>query len=266
MADIFRAVPDPADELSGKTADGEKKKINSDGGAPSEVPRHIAVIPDGNRRWARKRLLPAAAGHKAGVEAFRKLLAHCTDIGVKYVTFYAFSTENWKRSQAEVGALMKLLLEKLLDVEKQMGSYRDRVRFVIVGDRSELTPELVKAIEETERKTAGNKDLTAAVCINYGGRSEIVHAARELARKVKEGELEPEEIDEKALSGALYADMPDPDLIIRTSGELRLSNFLLWQSAYSELYFSDLLWPDFDEAELDKAVEAFAARKRRCGS
>ena len=160
---------------------------------------------------------------------------------------------------------MKLLLEKLLDVEKQMGSYRDKVRFLISGDRSELTPELVAAIEETERKTAKNTELTAVVCINYGGRDEIVHAARKLAEKVRDGSLKPEDIDESAISTELYESVPDPDLIIRTSGELRLSNFLLWQSAYSELYFSDLLWPDFNDAELDKAVAEFASRKRRYG-
>ena len=210
-------------------------------------------------------MLPTAAGHKAGVEAFRKLLAHCTDIGVKYVTFYAFSTENWKRSQAEVGTLMKLLLEKLLDVEKQMGSYKDKVRFLISGDRSELTPELVKAIEETERKTENNKELIAVVCINYGGRDEITHAVRAIAEKVKAGTLEPKDIGEATISANMYEDVPDPDLIIRTSGELRLSNFLLWQSAYSELYFSDVLWPDFDDAELDRAVSEFNRRKRRYG-
>ncbi len=262
--DTVRDVPE-ADNKVPDVSEGTSENARSDGGAPCGVPRHIAVIPDGNRRWAKRRMLPSAAGHKAGVEAFRKLLAHCTDIGVKYVTFYAFSTENWKRSQAEVGTLMKLLLEKLLDVEKQMGSYRDKVRFLISGDRSELTPELVAAIEETERKTAKNTELTAVVCINYGGRDEIVHAARKLAEKVRDGSLKPEDIDESAISTELYESVPDPDLIIRTSGELRLSNFLLWQSAYSELYFSDLLWPDFNDAELDKAVAEFASRKRRYG-
>ena len=243
---------------------GEQKKLNN-GGALLEVPRHIAVIPDGNRRWARKRLLPAAAGHKAGVEAFRKLMAHATDIGVKYVTFYAFSTENWKRSREEVGALMKLLLNNLINVDKQMGEYRNRVRFLISGDRSELSPELVEAIEETERKTAGNSDLIAVVCINYGGRDEIVHAVKKIAEKVKNGGLASEDISEQLLSSEMYEDIPDPDLIIRTSGEQRLSNFLLWQSAYSELYFSELLWPDFDDDELDKAISAYSARKRRYG-
>ena len=264
MADkIISAGPDIAAAIGNTDAALNDRK--SDGGAPSEVPRHIAVIPDGNRRWAKKRMLPAAAGHKAGVEAFRKLMAHCTDIGVKYVTFYAFSTENWKRSQAEVGALMKLPLEKLLDVEKQMGGYRDKVRFLISGDRSALSPELKKAIEETEKKTAANKELTAVICINYGGRDELVHAVRKLAHRVKEDGLDPENIDEEAISAALYEQVPDPDLIIRTSGEQRLSNFLLWQSAYSELYFSDRLWPDFDDDELDRAVNAYASRKRRYG-
>ena len=260
-------VSDVAQGASGApaNADAALNDKGPDGGAPAGVPRHIAVIPDGNRRWAQKRMLPAAAGHKAGVEAFRKLMAHCTDIGVKYVTFYAFSTENWKRSQSEVGALMKLLLEKLLDVEKQMGSYKNKVRFLISGERAGLSPELINAIEETERKTASNKELTAVVCINYGGRDELVNAVRSLARRVKEEDLDPEKIDEAAVSASMYEQIPDPDLIIRTSGEQRLSNFLLWQSAYSELYFSDLLWPDFDDDELDKAVNAYALRKRRYG-
>lgn len=240
-------------------------KTTIDGGASSGVPRHIAVIPDGNRRWAKKRLLPQAAGHIAGVEAFKTLLAHCTDIGVRYVTFYAFSTENWKRSGKEVGTLMKLLLDNLLNVEKQLGEYRDKIRFVISGDRSSLTPDLVEAIEETERKTEKNTALTGIICINYGGRDEIVHAARNLAERVRKGEIRPEDIDEDTFSGNLYENVPDPDLIIRTSGEQRLSNFLLWQSAYSELFFSDLLWPDFDEAELDRILKEYSGRKRRYG-
>jgi undecaprenyl diphosphate synthase len=253
--------------LTGGTASSTgalEQKLN-DGGASLEVPRHIAIIPDGNRRWAKKRMLPAAAGHKAGVEAFKKMIAHATDIGVKYVTFYAFSTENWRRSQEEVGALMKLLLTNLINSEKAMGDYRDRVRFVVSGDRSELSQELVEAIEETERRTSGNTELIAVVCVNYGGRDEIVRAARKLAEKVKAGELDASGIDEAALSGELYVNVPDPDMIIRTSGEQRLSNFLLWQSAYSELYFSDVLWPDFDNEELDRAIRAFSARKRRYG-
>ncbi|MBO7406973.1 MAG: di-trans,poly-cis-decaprenylcistransferase [Clostridia bacterium] len=241
------------------------QKVN-DGGASGRVPRHIAVIPDGNRRWARGKHLPVASGHKAGVEAYKQLLSNCADRGVEYVTFYAFSTENWKRSQDEVSALMKLLMENLANSDRILGKNREKIRFIITGDRAGLDRKLVEAIDALEKQTAGNTELIAVICINYGGRDELVHAARKLGEKIAAGTLRPEEIDEAALAGELYANVPDPDLLIRTSGEQRLSNFLLWQAAYSELYFADVLWPDFDAAELDKAISAYAARQRRYGS
>ena len=235
------------------------------GGAFEKVPRHIAVIPDGNRRWAKKRGLPAAAGHKAGVEAYKKLLSDCADRGVKYVTFYAFSTENWNRSASEVSALMALLKDYLKNLDKVLGDNIHKVRFLISGDREALGEELTALIEDAERRTAANTDLTAVIALNYGGRAEIVHGAKELARKVKKGELEPDEINEEMFARTLYADVPDPDLLIRTSGEMRLSNFLLWQLAYAEFYFCPVYWPDFGAKELDEAIAEFGARGRRFG-
>ena len=182
------------------------------------------------------------------------------------MTFYAFSTATWKRSQDDVSALMKLLLENLTNSDRILGKNREKIRFIITGDRAGLDRKLVEAIDALEKQTAGNTELIAVICINYGGRDELVHAARKLGEKIAAGTLQPEEIDEAALAGELYANVPDPDLLIRTSGEQRLSNFLLWQAAYSELYFADVLWPDFDAAELDKAISAYAARQRRYGS
>ncbi|MBR7062638.1 MAG: di-trans,poly-cis-decaprenylcistransferase [Clostridia bacterium] len=252
-------------KAAGSSAAPDNISTISDGGASGRVPRHIAVIPDGNRRWARKRHLPAAAGHKAGVEAYKQLLSNAADRGVKAVTFYAFSTENWKRSQDEVSALMKLLLDNLVNSDRILGKNREKIRFLIAGDRTGLDGKLVEAIEALEAKTAGNTELIAVICLNYGGRDEIVRAARKLGEQIADGTLRPEDIDEAALTAGLYVNVPDPDLIIRTSGEQRLSNFLLWQAAYSELYFADVLWPDFDAAELDKALSAYAMRQRRYG-
>jgi len=241
------------------------ESLSEIGGASEKVPRHIAVIPDGNRRWAKQRGLPAAAGHKAGVEAYKKLLSDCADRGVKYVTFYAFSTENWNRSAAEVAALMALLKDYLKNLDKVLGDNIHKIRFIISGDRKELGDELTALIEDAERRTAANTDLTAIIALNYGGRAEIVHSAKELARKVQKGELDPEAIDEELFARGLYADVPDPDLLIRTSGEQRISNFLLWQLAYAEFYFCPVYWPDFNAEELDKAIAAFNSRGRRFG-
>ncbi len=237
-----------------------------DGGALVAVPRHIAVIPDGNRRWAKQRGLPAVAGHKEGVENYRRLLAACADRGIRYVTFYAFSTENWKRSETEVQGLMRLMLQYLRNFDRVMGKNKNRVRFLIAGDRSGLSEELQAGIATVERETAQNTDLTAVICINYGGRDEIVHAAQKLAGEVAAGTLQPEDITEARFGAALYTDLPDPDLLIRTSGEERISNFLLWQLAYAEFYFTPALWPDFSEAELDQAIAVYNNRHRRFGN
>ena len=229
-------------------------------GQGTVLPRHIAIIMDGNGRWAKKRGLPRTAGHAAGAETFRRIASYCRDLGIEYLTVYAFSTENWKRSAEEVSAIMGLLKKYLEEAIEKMR--RENVRIRVLGDLSPLSPELralidrVEAIDETlETRTQAN------LCVNYGGRDEIVRA-------VKAWEADPDrgELTEAELSKYLYtAGMPDPDLIIRPSGEERISNFLLWQSAYSEFYFTDVLWPDFTERDMDAAIEAYQKRDRRYG-
>ena len=226
-------------------------------------PCHIAIIMDGNGRWAKKRGLPRTAGHAAGGEEFRRIANYCRTLGVKYLTVYAFSTENWKRSEEEVGGIMRLLgkylTEALADMEK------NRVRFRFFGDLSRLSPELRKLCQDAESRSK-DYDVQVNFCLNYGGRDEIVQAARRFAQEVAAGERQPEELTEELLSGYLYsANVPDPELIIRPSGELRTSNFLLWQSAYSEYVFMNVLWPDFGPEDLDKAIEEYHRRNRRFG-
>ncbi len=227
------------------------------------VPTHIAIIMDGNGRWAKKRGLPRTAGHKAGAEAFRRIAYFCRTLGVKYLTVYAFSTENWKRSEEEVGGIMRLLgaylKEALEDMEK------NRVRFRFFGDLSRLSPQLQKLCSDAQERSSAY-DVQVNFCLNYGGRDELVQAAKDFARDVAEGKRKPEELTEDLLSSYLYsAGVPDPELIIRPSGEMRTSNFLLWQSAYSEYVFMDVLWPDFCEKDLDKAIEEYYRRNRRFG-
>ena len=228
------------------------------------VPRHIAIIMDGNGRWAKKRGMPRTMGHKAGAEAFRRTANYCRTLGVEYLTVYAFSTENWKRSQAENDGIMKLLgkylTEALADMEK------NHVRFKFFGDLSRLSPQLQKLCLDAESRSAGYGDVQVNFCLNYGGRDEIVRAARAFAEDVASGKCEPGDLTEEKLSSYLYsADVPDPELIIRPSGELRTSNFLLWQSAYSEYVFMNVLWPDFGPEELDAAISEFHRRNRRFG-
>ena len=226
------------------------------------VPRHIAIIMDGNGRWAKKRGLPRTAGHSAGAETFRKIATYCKELGMDYLTVYAFSTENWKRPQEEVDAIMKLLEKYLVEAIEKME--RDGIRLKILGDTAPLSDKLKELIDRTDRISSELSGFQANICLNYGGRDEIVKAARKYAQEVIEGRAN--DIDEKSFSSYMYSDgIPDPDLIIRPSGEVRISNFLLWQSAYSEFYFTDVLWPDFDEAELDKALEDYAKRSRRYG-
>ena len=227
------------------------------------APQHIAIIMDGNGRWAKKRGLPRTAGHAAGGETFRRIAKYCRTIGVKYLTVYAFSTENWKRSQEEVSGIMKLLgkylKEALADMEK------NRVCFRFFGDLSRLSPELQKLCMQAQAESS-EYDVQVNFCLNYGGRDEIVKAAQAFAADVASGKHAPEELTEQMLSGYLYsAGVPDPELIIRPSGEMRTSNFLLWQSAYSEFVFMDVLWPDFTEKDLDRAIEEFHRRNRRFG-
>ncbi len=228
------------------------------------VPRHIAIIMDGNGRWAKKRGLPRTAGHAAGAEAFRRIANYCRTLGVEYLTVYAFSTENWKRSEDEISGIMKLLgaylKEALQDMEK------NHVRFKFFGDLSRLSPNLQKLCREAEQGSSAYHDVQVNFCLNYGGRDEIVRAARQLAQEVKAGRLQPEDISEQHVSNYLYSgNVPDPELIIRPSGEMRTSNFLLWQSAYSEYVFMNVLWPDFSTAHLDEAILEYHRRNRRFG-
>ena len=228
------------------------------------VPCHIAIIMDGNGRWAKKRGLPRTAGHAAGAEAFRRIANYCRTLGVKYLTVYAFSTENWKRSREEVSSIMKLLgnylREALRDMEK------NHVRFRFFGDLSRLSPDLQKLCRDAETRSAGFGDVQVNFCLNYGGRDELVKATQAFARDVATGKFAPEDLTEELLSSYLYSDgVPDPELIIRPSGEMRTSNFLLWQSAYSEYVFLNVLWPDFGPDDLDEAIEEYHRRNRRFG-
>ena len=229
------------------------------------LPRHIAIIMDGNGRWAVSRGLPRSAGHAAGAETFRRVATYCKEIGIEYLTVYVFSTENWTRPPDEVATIMELLGKYLREALEKME--RDRVKMRFFGDQTVLSPDLRDLIAETEALSAQYAGVQVNICINYGGRNEILRAAGLYAADVAEGRLpgggQP---DEELFSKYLYSSgLPDPDLIIRPSGEMRLSNFLLWQSAYSELYFTDVLWPDFNERELDNAILAYQSRNRRYG-
>lgn len=223
----------------------------------STVPHHIAIVMDGNGRWATRRFLPRVAGHKVGVDALRNCVHHCGDRGVKVLTVFAFSSENWKRPADEVSGLMELLALALSREVPQLTAEGVRIHFV--GDRSSLSPKVQAGLAQAEAATATNDRLILNVCFNYGGRWDIVQAAQALAAR-------GEPITEQSMAAALgLAHVPDPDLVIRTGGEHRISNFLLWQSAYSEFYFCDKLWPEFDAAALDAAIDDFARRERRFG-
>ena len=230
--------------------------------AIKELPRHIAFIMDGNGRWAQQRGVPRVEGHRAGSEAMEKICRYAGRLGIPYLTFYAFSTENWKRPQEEVDALMELMAEYLAQLPKHMGDERLRV----LGDLSALNADLQRKIEQAVEKTKDNTGLTVNIAFNYGSRAEITRAVQTLARRCAAGELAPDQIDEAAVTQALYTGAtPDPDLIIRPSGEKRLSNFLMWQAAYAELIFMDVLWPDFDDNCLDLALAEYQQRDRRFG-
>ena len=227
------------------------------------VPKHIAIIMDGNGRWAKKRGLPRTAGHAAGAETFRRIANYCRRLGVRYLTVYAFSTENWKRSSEEVAGIMKLLRRYLEEALEDMD--KNRVCFRFFGDLSRLSPELQTLCREAEREST-DYDVQVNFCLNYGGRDEIVRAARAFSQDVADGKRRPGELSEALFSQYLYsADVPDPELIIRPSGEKRTSNFLLWQSAYSEYVFMNVLWPDFTPKDLDQAIEEYHRRNRRFG-
>lgn len=227
-------------------------------------PRHLAVIMDGNGRWARSRMLPRPAGHHAGVDSVRRTLENCGRIGIEVLTLFAFSSENWRRPEDEVSLLMNLFLRTL---EKEVARlHENNVRVRLIGDRGRLSDRLRQKITNAEALTANNSGITLVIAASYGGRWDIAQAAQRLAEAVRAGSLEPNQINEDLLSAQInLADLPPPDLLIRTGGERRISNFLLWQLAYAELYFTDTLWPDFGETELFAALDWFAGRERRFG-
>ncbi len=227
------------------------------------IPRHIAIILDGNGRWAKRRGLPRTAGHAVGAETFRKIATYCKDIGVDYLTVYAFSTENWKRPEGEVKTIMRLLNKYLQEAIDTME--RDKIRMKIFGDLNALTEEQRELVRKTDEISQRYEGFQANICLNYGGRDEIVHAARRYAADLAAGKVEGELTEEQFGSYLYSAGIPDPDLLIRPGGEQRISNFLLWQCAYAEFYFTDVLWPDFSPQELDKAIAEFQRRDRRYG-
>ena len=240
-------------------------RINNAAGkqAVPALPRHIAIILDGNGRWAKRRGLPRTAGHMVGAENFRKIATYCKNIGVEYLTVYAFSTENWTRPAEEVGTIMKLLAKYLDEAIRTME--KDHIRMKVFGELNRLSPELQAMVQRTDEISQRYEGFQANICLNYGGRDEIIHAARRYAQDYAQGKVDGE-LTEEQFGNYLYsAGIPDPDLLIRPGGEYRISNFLLWQCAYAEFYFTDVLWPDFSPAELDKAIEAYNSRDRRYG-
>ncbi len=228
------------------------------------LPRHVAVIMDGNGRWARRRALPRHAGHRAGVKSVRAVVEHAARLGIGHLTLFAFSSENWRRPDDEVSKLMKLFVDALQREVAEL--HRNKVKLEFVGDRTRLSGSLAQMMGDAEAETAGNDGLHLIVAVAYGGRWDIVEAARRSAQRAVDAEIDVESIDEAMLAGDMQlSGIPDPDLLIRTGGEQRISNFLLWNLAYSELWFTDTLWPDFRENDLDLAVEYFAQRQRRYG-
>ncbi len=238
-----------------------KKTVDID---TSALPRHIGIIMDGNGRWAKKRGLPRSAGHKAGAESLKKIITEANNLGVGYITVYAFSTENWKRPKEEVDYLMGLLMDYLINAEKTLAGENVVIR--AIGSRKELSEEMQRQIIKTEEFTKNNTGIVMNIALNYGGREEILHAVKDISRAVKAGEISADDINERNISDALYTGgQPDVDLLIRTSGEMRLSNFMLWQVSYAEMWFTDKLWPDFKPADLRKAIYDFQNRGRRFG-
>lgn len=228
------------------------------------LPEHIGIIMDGNGRWAKKRGLPRTAGHTAGAQTFRKIARYCSDIGIKYLTVYAFSTENWKRPKEEVDAIMKLFKEYMIEAISDFQDDSIVVKFI--GDRTVFPPDMLELIEKNEQDSKDRDGMVLNIAMNYGGRDEIVNAVKVLAQDVKEGKLQISDINAQLISDSIYTKgQPDPDLIIRPSGEYRTSNFLLWQSAYSEYCIMDVLWPDFKSEHLDQALIEYAKRNRRFG-
>ena len=239
-------------------------KKQEEGQAPIHLPVHIGIIMDGNGRWAQKRFLPRSAGHRAGAQNFRTITRYCSKIGIRYLTVYAFSTENWSRPKSEVDALMKLLRNYMKTCLKTAEKNRMRVR--VIGDKTGLDEDIRTRIKELEEASKNNDGLNFQIAINYGSRDEMIRAMRKMTKDCADGRFAPEEITEELFEGYLDTHgIPDPDLLIRTSGELRLSNYLLWQLAYAEFYFTDVPWPDFSKEELEKAIEQYNSRDRRYG-
>lgn len=231
----------------------------------NNIPTHVAIIMDGNRRWARERNIDYRLGHKEGAKTLEKIVRYAKKAGIKYITVYAFSTENWKRTSEEVSALMLLLKTYLDDYGKRADT--ENIKVKILGDITALTPGLQKSIKKCEERTKDNDGIYFSICINYGGRDEIVHAVKNIAQDVKDGKIEIDDINEKLMNNYLYTkEIPDPDLIIRTSGELRTSGFLTWQSVYSEYLFMDKYWPDFSEDDIDFAIKEYQKRNRKFGA
>lgn len=243
----------------------ENNKAENKNVEAQKAPRHIAIIMDGNGRWAKSRHLPKFAGHKKGADAVRGVVETCAELDVKYLTLYAFSSENWNRPVEEVNDLMGLLKIYLTKEINELHTKDIRISFI--GSRDRLSKNILKLIDDAEEKTLDNKKLHLILALNYGGQEEIVNAARNIAKKVKNGSIDIEDIDENVFSKHLYTgDVPEPDLIIRTSGEQRLSNFMLWQAAYAEFVFLDILWPDFTKTELCNAIDEYYKRDRRYGA
>ena len=231
----------------------------------NNIPTHVAIIMDGNRRWARKRNIDYRLGHKEGAKTLEKIVRYAKKVGIKYITVYAFSTENWKRTSEEVSALMLLLKTYLDDYGKRADT--ENIKVKVLGDISALAPGLQKSIKKCEERTKDNDGILFCICINYGGRDEIVHAVKKIAQDVKDGKIGIDDINEKLMNNYLYTkEIPDPDLIIRTSGELRTSGFLTWQSVYSEYLFMDKYWPDFSEDDIDFAIKEYQKRNRKFGA
>jgi undecaprenyl diphosphate synthase len=247
-----------------REASGDDKKEQDRLRSSGEIPRHIAIIMDGNGRWAKQRGLPRIAGHREGVESVRDIVEVCGQLGVRYLTLYTFSTENWKRPQEEVSLLMRLLLTALRDETDRL--YSNNVRVRTIGDVGKLPAEVQAELRDAEVKTAENTGLTLVLALSYSGRWELTEAVKAIAHEVANGKLQPDDITETTVSGHLkMSEAPDPDLLVRTSGELRLSNFLLWQLAYTELYVTPKFWPAFRRLELYEAVVAYQSRERRFG-
>ena len=241
-----------------------RRKVDPTYDSQAGLPEHIAIIMDGNGRWASKRGLPRSAGHREGANNLKRIVSECNRIGIKYLTVFAFSTENWSRPKSEVDTLMSLLLEFLHNADKELSGQNIRIR--IIGESNGLSADIIREIDRVVHKTESNTGLNLVIALNYGSRNEIVQAAVSIAREIQSGTMKLEDINEKMFSGYLYtADIPDPDLIIRPSGENRLSNFLLWQSSYAEFWYSNALWPDFNKNDLYQAIADYQGRNRRYG-